>query len=66
MTSAMRTPAFAGGVMAVLCAVATPVRAQDYPNHSVTVIVPFPAGGPSDVVARIVAEQMARCSARLW
>src|ERR1700716_511442 len=60
MTSAMRAPAFAVGVMAALCAVAAPVRAQDYPNHSVTVVVPFPAGGPSDVVARIVADQMGK------
>ena len=37
-----------------------PLHAQDYPNHAVTVVVPFPAGGPSDVVARIVTEQMSR------
>jgi len=60
MTSAMRAPAFAAGVMVVLCAVVVPGRAQDYPNHSITVVVPFPAGGPSDVVARIVADQMGR------
>jgi putative tricarboxylic transport membrane protein len=59
MTSAMRAPAFAAGVMAV-CAVTAPIRAQDFPNHSVTVVVPFPAGGPSDVVARIVADQMGK------
>src|SRR5690242_9664307 len=35
-------------------------QAQDYPSHSITVIVPFPAGGPSDVVARIVADQMSK------
>jgi tripartite-type tricarboxylate transporter receptor subunit TctC len=35
-----------------------PLRAQDYPSRSITVIVPFPAGGPSDVVARIVTNQM--------
>jgi tripartite-type tricarboxylate transporter receptor subunit TctC len=34
--------------------------AQPYPSRSITVIVPFPAGGPSDVVARIVAEQMGK------
>jgi tripartite-type tricarboxylate transporter receptor subunit TctC len=34
--------------------------AQDYPNRAITVVVPFPAGGPSDVVARIVAEHMSR------
>ena len=35
-------------------------RAQDYPSRSITVIVPFPAGGASDVVARIVTDQMAK------
>jgi tripartite-type tricarboxylate transporter receptor subunit TctC len=37
-----------------------PIRAQDYPNRSITVVVPFPAGGPSDVVARIVSDQMSK------
>src|SRR5688572_10177022 len=35
-------------------------QAQDYPTRPITVVVPFPAGGPSDVVARIVAEHMSR------
>ena len=30
-----------------------------YPTRSINVVVPFPAGGPSDVVARVVTEQMA-------
>jgi tripartite-type tricarboxylate transporter receptor subunit TctC len=34
--------------------------AQDYPTRSITVVVPFPAGGPSDVVARIVTEAMSK------
>jgi tripartite-type tricarboxylate transporter receptor subunit TctC len=37
-----------------------PAEAQDYPSRSITVIVPFPAGGASDVVARIVTDQMSR------
>jgi tripartite-type tricarboxylate transporter receptor subunit TctC len=37
-----------------------PVRAQDYPSRSITVIVPFPAGGASDVIARIVTNQMSK------
>ncbi len=32
--------------------------AQDFPSRSITMIVPFAAGGTSDVIARIVAEQM--------
>jgi tripartite-type tricarboxylate transporter receptor subunit TctC len=35
-------------------------HAQSYPGRAITVIVPFPAGGPSDVVARIVTERMSR------
>jgi tripartite-type tricarboxylate transporter receptor subunit TctC len=35
-------------------------QAQSYPVRSMTVVVPFPAGGPSDVVARIVTERMGR------
>lgn len=35
-------------------------HAQTYPSRTITVIVPFPAGGPSDVVARIVVEHMAK------
>src|SRR6516165_9869463 len=34
--------------------------AQTYPTKPVTVVVPFPAGGQSDVVARIVSEHMSR------
>jgi putative tricarboxylic transport membrane protein len=37
-----------------------PAGAQDYPSRSITVIVPFPAGGASDVVARIVTDQMSK------
>src|SRR5262245_54574587 len=35
-------------------------RAQAYPTRPITLIVPFGAGGPTDVFARIVAEHMSR------
>ena len=41
-------------------AAVSPVLAQGYPTRPITVVVPFPAGGPSDVVARIVTEGMSR------
>jgi tripartite-type tricarboxylate transporter receptor subunit TctC len=43
-----------------LLAGVVPARAQDYPSRPITVIVPFPAGGASDVVARIVTNQMSK------
>lgn len=41
--------------------VTMPALAQDnYPNHTVTMVVPFPPGGVADTVARPVAEAMGR------
>jgi tripartite-type tricarboxylate transporter receptor subunit TctC len=34
--------------------------AQNFPTHPVTVVVPFAAGGPTDVIARIVGEHMGK------
>jgi tripartite-type tricarboxylate transporter receptor subunit TctC len=48
---------FAALALLAFCA---PAQAQTYPTRPVTVVVPFPAGGPSDVVARIVAEHMGK------
>src|SRR6188508_1426918 len=44
---------------ALLAAVVS-AQAQSYPSRPITVVVPFPAGGPSDVVARIIAEHMGK------
>jgi tripartite-type tricarboxylate transporter receptor subunit TctC len=33
-------------------------RANNFPSHPITIIVPFSAGGPSDAMARILAEHM--------
>jgi tripartite-type tricarboxylate transporter receptor subunit TctC len=45
---------------AALPTVSRIARAQTYPTRTVTMIVPFAAGGTSDVVARIVGEHMSR------
>jgi tripartite-type tricarboxylate transporter receptor subunit TctC len=37
-----------------------PAMAEDYPTRTITMVVPYPAGGPSDVVARIVADGMGK------
>jgi len=33
-------------------------RAQDFPNRQIRLIVPFPAGGPNDIIARLVGQRM--------
>jgi len=43
---------------AVLLAGAMPVVAQDYPVKSIRMVVPFPAGGGSDIVARVLAQRL--------
>jgi tripartite-type tricarboxylate transporter receptor subunit TctC len=43
---------------AVCAAATTPVRAE-YPERNITVIVPFPAGGASDMTARLIAGKLA-------
>jgi tripartite-type tricarboxylate transporter receptor subunit TctC len=45
-------------VAAALSLSVTASHAQDYPKRPITMIVPFAAGGTSDVIARVVAEQM--------
>jgi tripartite-type tricarboxylate transporter receptor subunit TctC len=45
---------------AALAAMALPAEAQTYPSRPVTVIVPFAAGGPTDIIARIVSDHMSK------
>src|SRR5215212_4198610 len=41
-----------------LCLLALPAAAQDFPNKPIRLIVPFPAGGPNDIIARVVGQRM--------
>ena len=43
---------------AALLAFGGSARADNFPSHPLTIVVPFSAGGPSDAMARILAERM--------
>src|SRR5271155_5792711 len=44
--------------MVFLAASALDAAAQTYPSRTITIVVPYPAGGPTDTIARILAERM--------
>lgn len=59
-----RTAATAAVLLAALASSAvTAARAQDvdasnYPNRPIHIVVPFPAGGPTDILSRIIGQEM--------
>ncbi|MEY2810503.1 MAG: hypothetical protein RLZ66_2014 [Pseudomonadota bacterium] len=44
---------------AMSCLLAASVQAQPYPSKPVRVVVPYPPGGPTDIVARVLFQQVA-------
>ena len=53
-----RIATLASLAIAAALAIAPDARAETFPSHPITIVVPFPAGGPTDTVARILAEPM--------
>ena len=47
-------------LLTALAVAGTPdLRAADYPDHAVKIIVPFPPGGSTDIAARVIAPKLA-------
>jgi len=46
--------------IAVLAASMLPAAAETYPTRPITIVVPFPAGGPTDTLGRILADGMTK------
>jgi tripartite-type tricarboxylate transporter receptor subunit TctC len=51
---------FIATLAATFAMAATGAMAQSYPDRTITVVVPFSAGGPTDTVTRLVAEAMSK------
>lgn len=54
----LRTTALASLAITAVLATASDARADTFPSRPITIVVPFPAGGPTDTVARVLAEPM--------
>jgi len=58
------------GALALAClagaVLAPPAVAQDYPNRPIHFIVGFAAGGPNDIVARILGEWLSKHMGQQW
>src|SRR5262249_53069754 len=54
-----RCRAVAFFIFAISAMLPQPAAAQTYPDRPITLVVPYPAGGGNDVLARLVAEKMA-------
>jgi tripartite-type tricarboxylate transporter receptor subunit TctC len=48
----------AASLLTLACCVAAPALGQTYPTKAIRIVAPFPAGGTSDTIARIIAQKL--------
>ena len=54
----MRINTIFAAALGLMLTCAIPARAQEWPTRPVTMVVPFPAGGPVDLVARLLSQRL--------
>src|SRR5262249_4917066 len=53
----MTMRAWLGALLALFCAISSLAQAQTYPSKTITLVVPAPPGGVTDVIARTLAQR---------
>jgi tripartite-type tricarboxylate transporter receptor subunit TctC len=56
----LRTLALLSVVLAAASAGARQASAQNYPSRQIRLVVPFAAGGPADLLGRVIADEMSK------
>jgi tripartite-type tricarboxylate transporter receptor subunit TctC len=56
----VRARSFAACVTAIVAMMAAHARAGDYPTHPIKMVVPYAAGGPTDLLGRLVADFLSK------
>ena len=55
-----------GMALAMLLALAGAAAAEDFPARPMTMVISFAAGGPTDLLGRVIAARMGAFSVRPW